>query len=447
MAQGPSQVTTALPPTLVLAANDWPRLEPERHAGDEGKSRPSRMELGLGSFAKVFLHHNRSTGELASGKVFYTTPAAQAHAQRELQAYTISAKKQVLHPGVLRLLGVRFENRLVACMVLEYCAFSLDELWERRGGVFNLDDCRVCCTNLLRAVAWLHSNGIWHRDLSPANVMLTSADIGEPMTLKLIDLGSSLCKAAGGPRERAKQSITTWPYQAPEITLGGLYDASIDEWGVGVITVELLTGSRQWYQFANTDMLVEGAMRHLVTLLGHVSVDAWAEGLTCPGWQRLNELQDAARPQGGAATFELRHRFGGKVDPGATEVVNLLMAVPPRRHRASKVLQHTFLVQPYFWSTSKLPRMQWRPWRYRLRCKGPTARPMSTPKTHAAAAAGRRQAVGKSRGVGASGNTASEPASGNAALGTPDNLGVEAGASGNAAPGGASATGERCKCS
>ena len=87
---------------------------------------------------------------------------------------------------------------------------------------------------LLRAIAYIHSMGICHRDIKPQNVLVDT----DQHIIKLCDFGS------------AKQLIREEPnisyicsryYRAPELIFGNTeYDCSIDIWSVGCVIAELM---------------------------------------------------------------------------------------------------------------------------------------------------------------------------------------------------------------
>ncbi|MBA4187303.1 MAG: hypothetical protein C0467_04710 [Planctomycetaceae bacterium] len=89
---------------------------------------------------------------------------------------------------------------------------------------------------LADALAYAHANGIIHRDVKPANIVLD--DAGEP---HIIDFGLA---QRGGETERGRLILGTPSYMSPEAAAGESGDAkpAFDQYALGVTLYELLTG-------------------------------------------------------------------------------------------------------------------------------------------------------------------------------------------------------------
>jgi serine/threonine-protein kinase len=91
---------------------------------------------------------------------------------------------------------------------------------------------------LAEALHYAHEQGVVHRDVKPANVMLLSN--GEP---KLMDFG--LARVRAGLEGAASAPLVGTPlYMAPEQALGREADARSDLFSLGSLTYTLLTGRR-----------------------------------------------------------------------------------------------------------------------------------------------------------------------------------------------------------
>src|SRR5262249_17418191 len=82
-----------------------------------------------------------------------------------------------------------------------------------------------------------HAHSIVHRDVKPSNIIITKNRVA-----KIVDFGLARFVTTAS----ATQSISstgTLPYMAPEQILGETIDQRSDIWSLGVILVQMITGS------------------------------------------------------------------------------------------------------------------------------------------------------------------------------------------------------------
>ena len=85
----------------------------------------------------------------------------------------------------------------------------------------------------LKALDFMHRNGIFHRDIKPENILIRNDQI------KLADLGS--CKGIYSKPPFTEYISTRW-YRSPECLLtDGYYNYKMDIWGLGCVFFEILT--------------------------------------------------------------------------------------------------------------------------------------------------------------------------------------------------------------
>ena len=89
------------------------------------------------------------------------------------------------------------------------------------------------------ALATAHARGVVHRDVTPANVMLTGTGA------KVVDFGIS---ALVGQRDAAPDGslLGTPAYLAPERLAGGQVSPATDVYALGLLLYRLLTGRLPW---------------------------------------------------------------------------------------------------------------------------------------------------------------------------------------------------------
>ncbi|KAK9463985.1 kinase-like domain-containing protein [Lipomyces oligophaga] len=104
---------------------------------------------------------------------------------------------------------------------------------------------------LFRSLAYIHSQGICHRDIKPQN-LLTDPKSG---VLKLCDFGSAKILI---PSELNVSYICSRYYRAPELIFGATnYTTKIDIWSTGCVMAELMLGQPLFPGESGIDQLVE----------------------------------------------------------------------------------------------------------------------------------------------------------------------------------------------
>ncbi|HET9229525.1 MAG TPA: serine/threonine-protein kinase, partial [Thermoanaerobaculia bacterium] len=106
------------------------------------------------------------------------------------------------------------------------------------GGPLPVSEAIDCVSQLLKGLSKAHRNGIVHRDVKPANLMITDDGV-----VKILDFG--IAKLAGSANlDHEGTRVGTPAYMAPEQSRGEEVDARADLWSVGVVLYEMLTGAR-----------------------------------------------------------------------------------------------------------------------------------------------------------------------------------------------------------
>ena len=107
--------------------------------------------------------------------------------------------------------------------------------------------------DVLRGLAYAHSEGIIHRDIKPANIMLNKK--GEAV---LADFG--IAQIVGSTQHTASGALMgTLNYMAPEQGLKNQYDRRSDIYSLGIVLFEMLTG----YTPFDADTPLAILMKHL----------------------------------------------------------------------------------------------------------------------------------------------------------------------------------------
>jgi hypothetical protein len=102
--------------------------------------------------------------------------------------------------------------------------------------------------HVLRGLGHAHQNGIVHRDVKPANVILLKQDNDDDFA-KILDFGIAKLVDAAAVHDPANNQLTrvgttvgTPTYVAPEQAVGGVVDARSDLYSVSIMLYEMIAG-------------------------------------------------------------------------------------------------------------------------------------------------------------------------------------------------------------
>jgi serine/threonine protein kinase len=93
--------------------------------------------------------------------------------------------------------------------------------------------------NILRALAYLHSQQIWHRDVKPENILVMEHSLS-PDCVVLADFGFARRFPDG---VCANEFCGSLQYAAPELLRGAPYTEKVDIWALGITMFACLTSS------------------------------------------------------------------------------------------------------------------------------------------------------------------------------------------------------------
>ncbi|KAM0935034.1 putative protein kinase CAMK-CAMKL-CHK1 family [Dioscorea sansibarensis] len=205
-----------------------------------GKMRVGKYELGKtlgeGSFGKVKFARNVETGNPVAIKILNKNEVLR-HKMVEHIKREISTMKLIKHPNVVQLYEV-MASKTKIYIVLEYVDGG--ELFDKivNNGRLKEEEARRYFQQLINAVDYCHSRGVYHRDLKPENLLLDSHGV-----LKVSDFGLSTFVPQLRGDGLLHTACGTPNYVAPEVLNDGGYDgAAADVWSCGVILFVLLAG-------------------------------------------------------------------------------------------------------------------------------------------------------------------------------------------------------------
>jgi len=154
----------------------------------------------------------------------------------ELVRTEIEILKIYQHPYIIKLYAF-FENVDYIYIIMEHCSGGdLFSFIKSRNFMLKEEKVVVIMYKLCKAVYYLHSYGIAHRDIKLENVLLTTES--EDADVRLLDFGLSKIV---GPNQKCTEPYSTLTYCAPEIILDKPYLKTVDSWSLGVMTYLMLS--------------------------------------------------------------------------------------------------------------------------------------------------------------------------------------------------------------
>jgi serine/threonine-protein kinase len=216
--------------------------------------------LGVGGMATVFRATHRN-GRRVAIKLLHAHLSYLQEARERFRREGVAANA-VVHPGVVAVLDDDQAEDGSPFLVMELLdGETVEALWERCGRRLPFDTVISLGVALLDVLAAAHAEGVIHRDVKPANLLLAKRGDGDTH-LKVLDFGIARVRETAATQVTvAGAAIGTPAFMAPEQALGkpDLIDAQSDLWAAGATLFTLASG--QFVHVGETlqEMVIEAA--------------------------------------------------------------------------------------------------------------------------------------------------------------------------------------------
>jgi len=193
-------------------------------------------KVGVGGFSSVFLVEDQAISDEVILKIL--SPHLSADESMSLRfVQELKLTRRISHPNVIRIHDLMDVGRAKAISMEYFESRDLGEIvaLERRiapARVLHLS--RQVCRGLRAA----HAQGVIHRDVKPANVLVNAEE-----HVKIVDFGlAAVMREAENRLTRTGHLVGTPHYMAPELIRGEEIDGRADLYSLGVVMYEMLSG-------------------------------------------------------------------------------------------------------------------------------------------------------------------------------------------------------------
>jgi len=278
--------------------------------------------IGNGSFGVVYQAKLCESGEMVAIKKVLQDKRFK---NRELQIM-----RRLDHCNIVSLLYFFYtsgekKDEIYLNLVLEFIpetVYKVARQYSKSKQTIPVTYIKLYMYQLFRSLAYIHSNGICHRDIKPQNLLLDP----ESGILKLCDFGSAKHLVRGEPNV---SYICSRYYRAPELIFGATdYTTNIDVWSAGCVFAELMLGQPIFPGDSGVDQLVE-----IIKVLGTPTREQIKE--MNPNYTEFKFPQIKAHPW--------QKVFRARTSPEAIDLVSrLLEYTPSARITPLQACAHTF---------------------------------------------------------------------------------------------------------
>ncbi len=150
----------------------------------------------------------------------------------------IRAQGKLIHPNIAVIFDVGFLEGKYA-IIMEYIDGISLRQYMRKNKIVTLKNFFAITSQICDALHFAHTQGIIHRDVKPENIFINTQGI-----VKIIDFSIAKLQTYGITTTDANMLLGTASYMSPEQVNGGHVTSRVDQFSLGVVCYEMITGTR-----------------------------------------------------------------------------------------------------------------------------------------------------------------------------------------------------------
>lgn len=200
------------------------------------------IKIGEGSTANVYIALDKHYGNHVAVKQMNITKQQR----KELLFNEVMIMRDYKHPNIVEMYGSYLvDNEL--WVVMEYLdGGALTDLLVTKDGVLRMSEQQIAtvCKSVLKALAYLHSHGVIHRDIKSDSILLSTDGL-----VKLSDFG--FCAQVMNEKKvqtiKRKSLVGTPYWMSPEVISRTPYSTEVDIWSLGIMVMEMIDGEPPYF--------------------------------------------------------------------------------------------------------------------------------------------------------------------------------------------------------
>lgn len=229
--------------------------------------------LGSGGMARVYKGYDRNLGRHVAIKVLHDhladDPTFKERFEREAKFVA-----SLNHPNIVQVFdyeSLQRDGQTIYYMVMSFIPGpSLRDVLSNlstTGRLLDHNRVKQLMLNLTGALGYAHAQGMVHRDVKPANILLNEHD-----EAVLTDFGIARL-AQGSTLTQEGLTVGTPAYMSPEQATGDTVDGRTDLYALGIILYEMLTGKTPFPDDGSVSVLLKHLNEPVPRLSEYVHID------------------------------------------------------------------------------------------------------------------------------------------------------------------------------